>query len=105
MIDYALILTKNYSGSEWVMNGEEYSGIQWMSKTPKPTKAELDKQWDSVQFQVAYDNVSAARHAAYTASGGSDSIYMKYQRGEATKQEWLDAVNAINDAHPYPVKK
>jgi hypothetical protein len=48
--------------------------------------------------------VKQARHAAYIAPSGSDAVFMKYQRGEATKQEWLDAVKAINDAHPYPLK-
>lgn len=62
------------------------------------------KAWEAGNYQREYDAVTTARHAAYTAPGGSDSVYMKYQRGEATKQEWLDAIQAINDANPYPVK-
>ena len=31
----------------------------------------------------------------------SDPIFMKYQRGEATKQEWLDAVESIKVKYPY----
>lgn len=50
------------------------------------------------------DEVKLQRHLAYSAPGGSDAIFLKYQRGEATKQDWLDAVQAINDAHPYPTK-
>lgn len=46
--------------------------------------------------------VKAARHAAYTAPNGSDAVFMKYQRDEATKQEWLDAKAAIDEANPYP---
>ena len=49
--------------------------------------------------------VKQARHSAYTALDGSDAILAKYLRDEATKQEWLDAVKAINVAHPYPVKE
>jgi len=55
-------------------------------------------------FEIEYENVMSNRHAAYTAFNGSDSVYMQYQRGEATEQDWLDAVQAINDANPYPVK-
>jgi len=29
-------------------------------------------------------------------------LFFEYQRGEATEQEWLDAVQAVKDAHPYP---
>lgn len=61
-------------------------------------------QWKADTYQREYDAVTAARYAAYTAPGGSDSIFMQYQRGEKTEQDWLDAVQAINDANPYPVK-
>lgn len=54
-------------------------------------------------FQRELDAVSLARHAAYTAPGGSDAVFMKYQRDEATKEEWLAAKAAIDEANPYPV--
>lgn len=49
MIDYSLILTTNYSDSQWSLNGEDYEGLDWLSDTPKPTKSELDSQWVEVQ--------------------------------------------------------
>ena len=39
------------------------------------------------------------RFAAYTVE--SDPIFFKSQRDEATKQEWLDAVAAVNAKFPY----
>jgi hypothetical protein len=63
------------------------------------------KAWAAGAYDREVEAVKQARHSAYTAAGGSDAIYLKYQRGEATEQEWLDAVQAINDAHPYPVKE
>jgi len=30
-------------------------------------------------------------------------VFFDYQRGEVTEQDWLDAVQAVKDAHPYPV--
>lgn len=104
MNDYALVLTVNYPGTSWIMNGDDYAGLEWLDKSPKPTQDELDSQLADVQYKVAYDAVSVSRHAAYVAPNGSDAMFMKYQRGEATEQEWLDAVAAINDANPYPVK-
>ena len=98
------ILITNYSGKEWALTGADYSGLEWLDESPKPTEAELQSQWADVQYQVSYDAVTVARQTAYSAVGGSDGIFFKYQRGEATKQEWLDAVTAINDANPYPVK-
>jgi hypothetical protein len=42
MIDYAQILSINYAGSEWTLDGDSYGGLTWLSDTPKPTQAELD---------------------------------------------------------------
>jgi hypothetical protein len=104
-MDIALILSSNYVGSQWSLDGNDYSGLTWLSDTPKPTEKQLEAQWAEVQYETDLDAVKSARHAAYIAPGGSDAVFMKYQRGEATEQEWLDAVQAINDANPYPVKE
>lgn len=52
MIDYPTILTRRYPGKEWVLNGDEYEGLDWVSDTPKPTKEELDELWDEVVAEI-----------------------------------------------------
>lgn len=54
-------------------------------------------------YELEYNVVKQTRQLQYQQI--SDPIFFEYQRGEATKQEWLDAVQAINDANPYPVKE
>ena len=49
---------------------------------------------------VEADKASAARRAAYAQE--SDPIFFKWQRGEATEQEWLDAVATIKARYPMP---
>lgn len=49
MIDYSLILTTQYAGSEWILNGDDYEGLVWLSKTAKPTKDELDALWEEAK--------------------------------------------------------
>lgn len=39
------------------------------------------------------------------AADGADAIYMKWQRGEATEQDWLDKVQEIRERYPYPEKE
>jgi len=46
------------------------------------------------------DQVRLARSAAYTAE--ADPIFFKWQRGEATEQEWLDKIEEIRARYPYP---
>ena len=48
----------------------------------------------------SHDEIESDRIVAYRRS--ADPLFFKYQRGEATEQEWLDAVQAVKDAHPYP---
>jgi hypothetical protein len=102
MTDYAAVLSSIRPGTQWSLDGNTYDGLTWLDETPKPSQAELDAAWPQVQYDRAYTRVELDRHAAYTAPGGPDSIFLRWQRGDATEQEWLDAVQAVKDAHPYP---
>jgi hypothetical protein len=68
MIDYATILSTKYSDSRWTLNGDDYTGLTWLSDTPKPTKATLDGLWDEVlaDLQAKKNAKAAAKAAAQT---------------------------------------
>lgn len=59
MLDYTLILSVNYAGSQWTLNGDAYDGLDWLDASPKPTKAELDALWESTQATVAAQKAQA----------------------------------------------
>jgi hypothetical protein len=73
MIDYTKILVAHYSSSHWTLDGDSYDGLTWYSKTPKPTKEELESLWGSTQ---------AAENA-------------KQQSAEAAKQSGMAKLAAI----------
>jgi len=52
-MDIAVILTRRYSDSFWILAGDEYAGLSWLSDTAKPTEAALSKVWASVQSEIA----------------------------------------------------
>ena len=52
MIDYTKILNAKYPGSQWSLNGDDYSGLTWLSDTTKPTKKQLDDLWAEVQAEA-----------------------------------------------------
>jgi hypothetical protein len=56
MIDYSLILSLNYSTSQWTLAGNSYDGLLWLSEAPKPTEKELDALWPSTEDEVAKQN-------------------------------------------------
>ena len=99
-MNISAILLAQYPGAEWTLEGEDYDGLTWLDDTPKPTKKALEAAWPEVEHARAMEAVRIARHQAYAAPDGADAIFLQYQRGDATEQEWLDAVQAVKDAHP-----
>jgi hypothetical protein len=99
-MDIATILIRRYAGAEWVVNGDDYEGLTWLSEGEPPTEAELEALWPEVQLEAQTEQVEQARQVAYRET--SDPIFFEYQRGDKTEAEWLAAVQAVKDAHPYP---
>ena len=99
-MNIVLILTNRYVGEEWTLSGDDYSGLTWLSDSPKPTEAELEALWPEVEQEVAHAQVEQARANDYRET--SDPIFFQYQRGDKTEAEWLAAVEAVKAAHPYP---
>jgi hypothetical protein len=82
------------------MEAGEYERLSWLSDDPKPTIEELESLWPIVQYEVEKETIESERIAEYQKI--SDPLFFQYQRGEATEQEWLDAVQSIKNMYPYP---
>jgi hypothetical protein len=95
-----MILERKYPDAQWNLDGEDYSGLTWLSEGEAPTKKQLETLWPEVQLEVQTERVEQARQAAYRQT--SDPIFFEYQRGDKTEAEWLAAVQAVKTAHPYP---
>jgi hypothetical protein len=100
MIDYAAVLIANYQGAQWVISGNDYETLDWFSSTPKPTQAELETQWPTVDYNNQVAAVETTRRTQYEAQ--SDGLFFEWQRGTNTKEAWEAAVQAVKDANPYP---
>jgi beta-galactosidase GanA len=100
MTDYAAVLTAIRPGAEWSLNANDPAQLVWLSEGDAPTVAELDAAWPTVQYDREYAQVEQARHAAYITD--ADPLFFKWQRGSGSEEAWLDAVQAVKDAHPYP---
>lgn len=101
MINYALILSVNYVGIEWAINGNDYDTLQWFSDTPKPTQAELDALWQSTQDTVAkQDCKKQASELLYetdwtTIADVADSANSPYLTNQAEFIAWRSQVRAL----------
>lgn len=99
-MDIALILMRRFDDKQWEYDGGGYSDLRWYSDEPKPSESDLEALWPGVEYENLYEKVEKARQAAYVTQ--SDPLFFEWQRGDATEQEWRDAVQAVKTAHPYP---
>ena len=100
MTDYAAVLVANYPGAQWSLSDNDYDTLEWYDDTPKPSQADLDAAWPTVQYNDQIAAVEDARRADYEKQ--SDPLFFEWQRGDGTEQAWLDAVAVVKAAHPYP---
>ena len=104
-MDIAAVLAALYPDAICGMTDNDYSTLRWdvENADPMPSMEMLEAAWPQVQYERAFEQVRLARHAAYAAPDGPDAIFLQWQRGDATEEAWRDAVQAVKDAHPYPV--
>jgi hypothetical protein len=100
MRDLSKALTSLYPGAQWVLNGDEYSGLDWLptNTVPKPTQKELEDEadrlhqvWLNNQYQRdrarAYpsfaEQFDTLYHGGYDAWKASiDEVKNKYPKGK-----------------------
>ena len=52
-MDIALVLTRRYPDAQWTLDGDNYTGLTWLSDTPKPRKSTLENLWPEVEAEIA----------------------------------------------------
>ena len=98
-MDIPAILTHTRPGAQWSLNGDQYTGLDWLDDSPKPTEQELVDAWPEVQTARANVQAQSARAAAYAAEG--DPLFFYWQAGEGSEAAWLEKRAEIRARHPY----
>ena len=99
-MDISLILERRFIGAQWSLNGLNYEDLEWLDESPKPELSELEELWPSVESEFIHSQIENKRAEAYRTE--SDPLFFKYQRGEATLEDWTASVDAIRLRFPYP---
>jgi len=99
-MDIAAILTVIRPDSLWTLDGDDYTGLSWLSDDPKPTRATLENAWAQVQYDLEYARVEAARRRRYQVE--TDGLYFEAMRDGGDLTAWQAAVDAIKADLPYP---
>ena len=66
----------------------------------KPTEQECVDGVAQMESESKLQQVENNRRNAYRNE--ADPLYLKWQRGEATEQEWLDKIEEIRERFPKP---
>jgi hypothetical protein len=100
MTDYRAVLVAIRPGALWTFVGDEYEGLNWLDKSPKPTKKTLDDAWPTVQHDNERARIEAARRARYQTE--TDGLFFAVQREGGDLTAWQAAVDQIKSDLPYP---
>jgi len=95
MTDYVAVLTANYPGAQWTLDGNDYSGLIWLSEGDAPTKQELDAAWPAVRDARAWAQVRAERDRLL-----ADCDWTQLADAPLTasvKQAWADYRQTLRD--------
>jgi hypothetical protein len=81
----------------------EPDGTVWTGVDPDRVYADMKPimaEYNKLMADEPRKQVESQRLRAYTIE--SDPVFFQWQRGDATEQEWLDAVEAVKAKYPYP---
>ena len=102
MRDLTKALVSLYPGAQWTLNGDQYSGLEWLpgNDKPKPTQEELEAEADrlhQVWLNTQYQRDRVKEYPAIT-----DQLDMLYHDKLDGTTTWQDAVQAVKDKYPKP---
>ena len=99
MRDLSKALTSLYPGSQWVLNGDEYSGLNWLpgNDKPKPTQKELEDEADRLHQVWLNNQYQRDRAKAYPSF--ADQFDTLYHGGY---DAWKASIDEVKDRFPKP---
>ncbi len=92
-MDIPEVLALIRPGEQWVLHGTDYSGLEWLCSTPKPTTADLEvgqALLDSLAYQEK-------RKAAYPSIG--DQLEALWAGGPLAAEMKIK-IQAVKDKYP-----
>jgi hypothetical protein len=102
MIDYTTILVNKYKGKQWSLNGDTYEGLEWYDNDPKPTKEELDSQWEETLSIIAKNNCKSKAQSLLNESDFAD-LYSVRNKLENIN-EWDNYREIIRELRINPIE-
>jgi hypothetical protein len=96
MIDIPTVLKALTPGAEWIVYGEDYSGIEWLDKEQtQPTEEELVQKAAELEYQEEVNEYQRQRAAEYPSYPDQfDKIY------HSGVNAWKTQIKTVKDKYP-----
>ena len=86
-------------GAQWVLRGDEYSGLEWLDETQtKPTEEEIVQKIAELEYQEEVNEYQRQRAAEYPSM--ADQQDMQFHDAVNGTTTWKDAIQAVKDKYP-----
>ena len=89
--DLAAILSEEFPGAQWSLNGNTYEGLVWIGPGAKPTEETLLRLWNKVGEILAERRVVAEEEAAEKAA--EQQAQQEARAADPTRQELCRAID------------
>lgn len=97
-MDLTKALVSLKPGAQWVLRGNEYSGLEWLdTEQTKPTEAELVAEVARLQAEYEANQYQRDRAAAYPSF--ADQFDTLYHGGY---DAWKASIDAVKTQFPKP---
>lgn len=100
MRDLTKALISLYPGAQWSLNGDSYSGLNWMetNSIPKPTLEELEAECD--RLDAEWQRTQYQRDRAKEYPDFKEYLDGIVKGDQAQIQQYIDACLAIKAKYP-----
>jgi hypothetical protein len=87
-------------GEQWILNGDDYSGLEWLSETEIPTEEELFAEINRLQSE--YDLMEYSRLRASEYPSMNDYLDGIVKGDQAQVDAYIAACLAVKEKYPKP---
>ena len=96
MRDLTKAILSLYPEAKWSLNGDSYSGLEWLSTDiPKPTQEQLEAEVDRIEQEWSNTEYQRLRESQYPSF--ADQFDLLYHGGY---DAWKQSIQAVKDKYP-----
>ena len=100
-VDIPLALQSLRPGAEWVLRGDQWSGLEWVDKVQsQPTQIEVEEEIE--RLNLLKENLQYRRARSEEYRSIEEQLDLLYWDGVNGTTNWSDHITTVKENHPKP---